>query len=54
MKKLFRFAKQAVRSGATTILAATGMGGDFGRNVNGPSRPGQGGAAGLLKSLSKE
>jgi NAD(P)-dependent dehydrogenase (short-subunit alcohol dehydrogenase family) len=54
VKKLFRFAKQAVRCGATTILAATGMGGDFGRNVNGPSRPGQGGAAGFLKSLSKE
>ncbi len=54
LKRLFRFTKQAVRSGASVILAATGMGGNFGREANGLIRPGQGGTAGLLKSLSKE
>jgi NAD(P)-dependent dehydrogenase (short-subunit alcohol dehydrogenase family)/acyl carrier protein len=54
VKGLFRLAKRALDGEARWILAATGMGGDFGFGANGSSRPGQGGAAGFLRSLSKE
>jgi NAD(P)-dependent dehydrogenase (short-subunit alcohol dehydrogenase family) len=54
VKHLFRLAKRALDRDARWIVAATGMGGAFGYGGNGSSRPGQGGAAGFLRSLSKE
>ncbi|HET9334185.1 MAG TPA: SDR family NAD(P)-dependent oxidoreductase [Gemmatimonadota bacterium] len=54
VKTLFRLAKRALEGGACWIVAATGMGGAFGYGRNGSGRPGQGGAAGFLRSLSKE
>ncbi|HJU86360.1 MAG TPA: SDR family NAD(P)-dependent oxidoreductase, partial [Gemmatimonadota bacterium] len=54
VKRLFRLAKRALDTGARWIVAATGMGGAFGYDGNGSGRPGQGGVAGLLRSLSKE
>ena len=54
VKGLFRLAKRALDGDARWILAATGMGGAFGHGANGSGRPGQGGAAGFLRSLSKE
>jgi NAD(P)-dependent dehydrogenase (short-subunit alcohol dehydrogenase family) len=54
VKTLFRLAKRALEGGAGWIVAATGMGGAFGYGRNGSGRPGQGGAAGFLRSLSKE
>ncbi|HET6639525.1 MAG TPA: SDR family NAD(P)-dependent oxidoreductase, partial [Gemmatimonadota bacterium] len=54
VKRLFRLAKRALGAEARWIVAATGMGGAFGYGRNGSGRPGQGGVAGLLRSLSKE
>ncbi|MGH6887288.1 MAG: SDR family NAD(P)-dependent oxidoreductase, partial [Geminicoccales bacterium] len=54
VKNLFRLAKRALDRDERWIVAATGMGGAFGYGANGSSRPGQGGAAGFLRSLSKE
>ena len=54
VKTLFRLVKRALEGGAGWIVAATGMGGAFGYGRNGSGRPGQGGAAGFLRSLSKE
>src|SRR5207244_3193027 len=44
--------REAVLGGATFIVGATGLGGDFGRRANGhiPNA----GMAGLMKSLAKE
>ena len=54
VKRLFRLAKRALDGDAKWIVAATGMGGAFGYGRNGSGRPGQGGVAGFLRSLSKE
>ncbi|HJR52740.1 MAG TPA: SDR family NAD(P)-dependent oxidoreductase, partial [Gemmatimonadota bacterium] len=54
VKRLFRLAKRALDGDARWIVAATGMGGAFGYGRNGSGRPGQGGVAGFLRSLSKE
>jgi NAD(P)-dependent dehydrogenase (short-subunit alcohol dehydrogenase family) len=54
VKDLFRLAKRALGGEAHWIVAATGMGGGFGYGRNGFGRPGQGGIAGFLRSLSKE
>ncbi|HET7693028.1 MAG TPA: SDR family NAD(P)-dependent oxidoreductase [Gemmatimonadota bacterium] len=54
VKRLFRLAKRALDGDAKWIIAATGMGGAFGYGRNGSGRPGQGGVAGFLRSLSKE
>ncbi len=54
VKRLFTLARQAVEADVRWIIAATGMGGGFGRDANGFGYEGQGGVAGLLKSLAKE
>jgi malonyl CoA-acyl carrier protein transacylase/NAD(P)-dependent dehydrogenase (short-subunit alcohol dehydrogenase family) len=54
VKRLFTLARQAVEADVRWIFAATGMGGSFGVEGNGFSYEGQGGVAGLLKSLAKE
>jgi acyl transferase domain-containing protein/NAD(P)H-dependent flavin oxidoreductase YrpB (nitropropane dioxygenase family)/acyl carrier protein len=54
VKRLFRLTKSALGGATRWIVAATGMGGAFGYGRNGSGRPGQGGAAGFLRSVSKE
>ena len=54
IKALFALVKDAVSQRARWVIGVTGMGGGFGRGGNGHGRPGQGGVAGLLKSLAKE
>lgn len=53
-KALFEHARQPAFEHVSTILAATGLGGDFGRHQNGHSPVHRGGVAGLLKSIAKE
>ncbi len=65
VKSLFLLARgladelqQAAKTGNALLLAATGMGGTFGSGTNAPLAddfsPGQGGVAGLIKSLAHE
>jgi hypothetical protein len=46
--------QRAVKGGASIVLAATGMGGDFGRGAQGPNAGAGAGVAGLLKCVKKE
>jgi NAD(P)-dependent dehydrogenase (short-subunit alcohol dehydrogenase family) len=54
VKGLFRNARQAAESGAQWIFGATALGGSFGQRPNGHGGLGQGGVAGLLKTVAKE
>ncbi len=50
-KALFEAAQEAVRGGATTLIAATALGGAFGRSA---AAQAAGGIAGLVKTVAKE
>ncbi|MDE0890779.1 MAG: SDR family NAD(P)-dependent oxidoreductase [Planctomycetota bacterium] len=54
VKDLFRCARAAAEHDPSWILAATGLGGTFGRDENGGDHKAQGGAAGFMRSLAKE
>jgi acyl transferase domain-containing protein/NAD(P)H-dependent flavin oxidoreductase YrpB (nitropropane dioxygenase family)/NAD(P)-dependent dehydrogenase (short-subunit alcohol dehydrogenase family) len=55
LKRLFSRAKDAIAGEAKWIVAATGLGGDFGRRGRGvPASVVNGGVNGLMKSLLKE
>jgi acyl transferase domain-containing protein/NAD(P)H-dependent flavin oxidoreductase YrpB (nitropropane dioxygenase family) len=54
VKELFDLSQRALRAGASGILSATGMGGEFGHNGSYGDGARHGGVAGLLKSLAKE
>ncbi len=52
LRGLFGVAQDAVKGNARWLVAATGLGGSFGRHVG--AAPALGGVAGLLKSVAKE
>jgi acyl transferase domain-containing protein/NAD(P)H-dependent flavin oxidoreductase YrpB (nitropropane dioxygenase family)/NADP-dependent 3-hydroxy acid dehydrogenase YdfG len=54
VKALFRNARLAAEGGALWIVSATALGGSFGQQPNGHGGLGQGGVAGLLKTVAKE
>ncbi len=54
VKTLFDLARALVHNEGRLLIGVTGIGGAFGYDANGAGRPGQGGVAGLLKSLAKE
>lgn len=54
VKALFRNARLAAEGGAVWIVSATALGGSFGQQPNGHGGLGQGGVAGLLKTVAKE
>lgn len=54
VKDLFRRTRAAAEHNPDWILAATGLGGTFGREENGGDHKAQGGAAGFMRSLAKE
>ena len=54
VKDLFRCVRAAAEHDPSWILAATGLGGTFGRDENGGDHKAQGGAAGFMRSLAKE
>ena len=54
VKPLFELTRQAVARGATSVLAATGLGGRFGRADASRGWLHSGGASGLLKTVAKE
>lgn len=54
VKRLFELVQRALAGGVRWIVGVTGLGGRHGRAANGHVKPGQGGIAGLLKSLAKE
>ncbi|MCH2105101.1 MAG: SDR family NAD(P)-dependent oxidoreductase [Planctomycetes bacterium] len=54
VKDLFRRARAAMEHDPEWILAATGLGGSFGRQENGGDHAAHGGAAGFMRSLAKE
>ena len=54
VKDLFRRTRAAIDHDPDWILAATGLGGSFGREENGGDHEAHGGAAGFMRSLAKE
>ena len=54
VKDLFRRTRAAAEHDPSWIVAATGLGGTFGREENGGDHKAQGGAAGFMRSLAKE
>jgi NAD(P)-dependent dehydrogenase (short-subunit alcohol dehydrogenase family)/acyl carrier protein len=53
-KDLFELARHPAMERISRVVAATGMGGDFGRHRNGARPDNLGGVAGFLKSVAKE
>ncbi|MEE8509140.1 MAG: SDR family NAD(P)-dependent oxidoreductase [Myxococcota bacterium] len=52
--ELADLARQVLADGAAWLFAATALGGDFGRNPNGPIATPGGGVAGLMKTIAQE